>query len=665
MKCKVSVSRIFIALAAGLAVFCPSVARTIAVDGQGGGEYTSLQAAADVAQPGDTILVAPGIYREEVRVARGGEADAPVVFRSKIKGAAVLKGSEEWNNSWRPMSGADGCFESEIDAARFAGLKNPYLTTISIGSSDKSRAARPVTNAVLDTAFAPRTLGQMFVDGNPYSETTSRASLRRSAGTWMVSYDGSQIWLHPYRRDLPVAQRLVEWSVRNRVFHAKRRGLKHVVLDGFVLEHCANQGPFPQIGLVDTRSGRNWTIENCTIRHAKSIGLAMGGETWAVDTLSDVPEEDRRLMFGGGNVVRDCAISDCGISGIAGWQPGVSFIYNNILERNNRGCYGWPEKYWGETAAIKLHVSKCVIAGNIIRDNEAHGIWLDMGFKDSRVTGNLILNNRYSGLMLESCFGTSLVDNNIIGLSRPWSGYYHGDGVYSHNGSCVTVAHNLIFGCAGAGVRFRTCWGNLPDGRGYETSTNRFIGNIFCLNSGGALAIACTNDTSRGVVSDHNVYLEDGYLAQKASMYPFRFANYNIGGETWRGLCARVAAAAGTNAMPFDAWRAMANPATLEQWREVQGMDRHSYAAGAKRFDFSVEEMSLTWSFAQEACSKTLPALAGIDRDYFGNPYPKSTEMVHPGPFQDTTLFTTNGVQFSVAPYEWPSPPAAWRGAMR
>lgn len=647
-----------------LAVACVAAVlhgKTITVSVDGNGDFKTISAAAEVAGPGDVVLVSPGVYREEIRVAVGGKAKAPVVFRSATEKAAVIKGSEVWTNPWNPLAGSEGCFESEIDAGYFAGRSNPYLTTISIHGSDKSRTARPVEAADGEATFAPRTLGQMFVDGKQYSETTSLASLRRSAGTWMVSYDGSRIWLHPCRKDVPVGRHLVEWSVRNRVFHAKRRGLEHVVLDGFTLEHCANQGPFPQIGLVDTRSGMNWTIENCTVRHAKTIGIAIGGETWEVDKLVDVPEEDRKIKLADGNIVRNCMISDCGVSGISGWHPGTSFIYNNILERNNRGGYGWPEEYWYEVAAIKLHISKCVIAGNVIRDNDSHGIWLDTGFKNSRITGNLIVNNRYSGIFLESAFGTSLVDNNIIGLSRPWCSYWPGDGIYSHNGSCVTVAHNLIFGCAGAGVRFRTIWGKLGDGRGYETSTNRFVGNIFCLNSSGGLVIACTNDTSRGVVSDYNVYLENSHIAKRHPMYPFRFANYNIGKESWTGLYARVAAAAGTNAMPYEAWRGLANPATMDQWRTVQGMDMHSHAEAAKLFEFSVEEKSLAWSFEQDVCSMTLPALAGIDRDYFGNPYPKSAEMVRPGPFQDASLFNTNGVQFSVAPYERSRPPAAWR----
>ena len=637
-----------------IAAISPANARTIVVDCRGGGDFATIQAAADVAQPGDEVIVSPGVYREEVRVAASGRKGAPIVFRSATRGGAVIKGSDVWTNEWQPLPGSEGCFESEIDAARFKGRVNPYVTTISISGSDKSRPARPVAGAD-ESTFAPRTLGQIFVGGEQLTEVTSLASLRRSSGTWMVSYDGRKVWIHPQRSDFVSSRQEVEWSVRSRVFHAQRRGFRYIVLDGFVVEHGANQGPFPQIGLVDTRSGMDWTIQNCVIRHAKTIGLSIGGETWDAAKIADVPEQDRRLMTGSGHLVRNCVVSDCGAAGIAGWQPGMSYIVNNVLERNNRGCYGWPEKYWGETAAIKLHISKCVIAGNVIRDNDATGIWLDTGFDKSRVTGNIIVNNRRYGVMLESAYANALIDNNVIAMTRPWDSFDAGDGVYSHNGSCITVAHNLVFGCAGAGVRFRTLWGKLQDGRAYETSTNSFVGNIFCLNSGGDLVIACTNSTSRGVVSDYNVYFGNTYLAERAPTYPFRFANYNIGGETWTGLHARVSAAAGTNAMPFAAWRAMGNPATLPQWRVVQGMDEHSFAGALQKLDLAAQEMTLTWSCPAEACAIAVPPVPGIDRDYLGNPYPEAGGTARPGPFQDTSLLSTNVAQFSIAPAAFPA----------
>ena len=126
---------------------CVLDARTLTVSVDGNGDFKTISAAAEVAGPGDVVLVSPGVYREEVRVAVGGTTNAPVVFRSATRGAAVIKGSEVWTNPWRPLAGSEGCFESAIDVGRFAERSNPYLTTLSIGPSDKSKAARPIETA--------------------------------------------------------------------------------------------------------------------------------------------------------------------------------------------------------------------------------------------------------------------------------------------------------------------------------------------------------------------------------------------------------------------------------------------------------------------------------------------------------------------------------------
>ena len=46
----------------------PAGAAVITVDSNGGGNYSSIQEAVNNAQNGDTILVSPGVYQENVEV---------------------------------------------------------------------------------------------------------------------------------------------------------------------------------------------------------------------------------------------------------------------------------------------------------------------------------------------------------------------------------------------------------------------------------------------------------------------------------------------------------------------------------------------------------------------------------------------------------------------
>ena len=54
----------------------------------------TIQRAADLAQPGDTITVHAGVYREEVSPPRGGTSDEQrIVYRAAPGERVVIKGS--------------------------------------------------------------------------------------------------------------------------------------------------------------------------------------------------------------------------------------------------------------------------------------------------------------------------------------------------------------------------------------------------------------------------------------------------------------------------------------------------------------------------------------------------------------------------------------------
>ena len=61
-------------------------------DGSEAKPFRTIQHAADLAQAGDTVLVAPGIYRERIAPPRGGKEGTPITFRSSVKHGAIVRG---------------------------------------------------------------------------------------------------------------------------------------------------------------------------------------------------------------------------------------------------------------------------------------------------------------------------------------------------------------------------------------------------------------------------------------------------------------------------------------------------------------------------------------------------------------------------------------------
>jgi parallel beta-helix repeat protein len=168
------------------------------------------------------------------------------------------------------------------------------------------------------------------------------------------------------------------------------------------------------------------------IRWAKSLGIDCGDEG-PVDLDNDPNRPERNSV--GYHLIDNNEISDNGICGIAGHRSRNTIVRYNLIERNNRLA-----NPWAESAGIKFHgLDSGIIEGNIVRDNDCAGIWLDWGWYGARISRNTVIGNSGQGIFIELGSGNCMVDNNIVAYTRM------GDGIYTHDASGVTIAHNLLF----------------------------------------------------------------------------------------------------------------------------------------------------------------------------------------------------------------------------
>lgn len=89
-------------------------------------QYKTIQAAADVAVAGDTVLVDAGVYREWVKPANAGTSDRPITYRARERGKVVISGADVIVG-WRKRT--DGLWEVKLPYDRFGGL-NPFTDFI-------------------------------------------------------------------------------------------------------------------------------------------------------------------------------------------------------------------------------------------------------------------------------------------------------------------------------------------------------------------------------------------------------------------------------------------------------------------------------------------------------------------------------------------------------
>jgi len=560
--------------------------------------FATISRAAALAEAGDTVRVHGGTYRERVAPARGGRAGRPIVYAAAPGEHVVIKGSELWRPEWQRQVADKPIYTARLDAALFVGLRmNPYRTLLKQAPGGRTL-----------------TLGQLFVNGAPLTEVGDADELLVRANAWRVDDGGNEIWIHlPPGMDSPT-EGIIELTTRERIFAPHRRGLGHIHVVGFTMEHCANQFPdkfwtsdSPQAGALGCRAGHHWRIEGNTIRFAKSIGIDCGYEG-----RQDLEGAQPTPQNTGYHLIRDNVVTDNGCCGIAGMRSLGTVISGNVIERNNQLHHIAPE-----IGGIKLHYfNDGRIEGNLIRNNDAHGIWLDNTYRNARVRRNLVMGNRGGGIFIELGQGPLLVDHNIVGMTRP--GFHprdgRGDGLYTHDASGITFAHNLVFGSHRFGS-FHTKATSRP---GASVSHIQLLNNVFVNNQEGHINLPYTAPNAQGNLSDHNLFGPNpgGYL-----VHPW-------GGLSPEGLMATIERRLG--ARPA-LWIAAANRLNLRDWRIVTGWDLQSVESTTAEVRLS-EDLTLQIEFPTASGQVTAVPVKDVDRDYFNQVI--AAEGAAVGPFQ-------------------------------
>ena len=423
--------------------------------------FLTINHAAQIAMPGDTVIVAKGVYRERVSPANSGENGRRITYKSEEYGKAVIKGSnaftgvfEPWNNLYRTYLPKE-----EYGHTFYVQLADSH--TIPDHYEDWEESLRPkMVNGqmvYIQTDYPSLTLGQVFVNDENLIEKINMDAVKNSNHSWY--FDRQSGILYVNYPDLDSNEDVIELTARNRIFAPYRRGLGYITVEGFTMMHCGNQFPSEfwenpenaQAGALGTRSGHNWIIRNNIIANIKNIGVDIGCECRDVPILEgypSVPIENIR-----DHIVENNAFYDCGSCSITGLGHYNSRITGNYIEKSNSLNFSAPE-----AAGIKLHYCfNADIYDNKIIDSNCDGIWLDNIYTGTKIHHNTIINTSTSGIMLELGAGPVEVFNNYVSGVR--KGLYapdpRGSGIYGHDAEGAYIHDNTITNCEEFGIYMR------------------------------------------------------------------------------------------------------------------------------------------------------------------------------------------------------------------
>jgi len=414
-------------------------------DGSENTPFKTIQYAASLAKAGDNVLVKPGIYRERISPINTGSSSLPILFKSVVKNAAIVRGSVPWKytNYDSDKQISSGPIDPSIftdDSAVDGG--NPFLVPFCV--TPYKREGAPEIGIKNSDPNMKYCLGQVFVDDVMYTQCPYYSEMESTDQSWFYDASNNVLYVHGVNE-----YQTIEITNQRRLFAPHKRGLRYITVDGFVFERCGNQYPNQfwaikenqQAGAIGTRCGRFWNIMNNIIRFASGIGIDWGNEG---GSSQDLEKGENGLASGSdGHIIRNNIISDNGAAGTAAYMAKRYIFSNNIVERNNN-LHFYGKRRW-ESAGLKIHNPyESTISFNIIRDNYCHGIWCDQGAsKNSIFQNNIILNNEGDGINFEigqNATGkvvNNIFDNNECGITFVTSGG-------------VLVSNNLF-------IRSKTC----------------------------------------------------------------------------------------------------------------------------------------------------------------------------------------------------------------
>lgn len=484
----------------------------VAFSGNGSKEkpFLTMQEAADIAMPGDEVLVFPGIYREYVHPVHAGLEDARITYRSITPLGAVITGGEKLTG-WSHYEG--NVYTASVSNEIFGDF-NPYTTYVYgdwyFAGKTKHTGAVYLNDRML---YEAATL-QECIEGKVYECSWEPEASKLK---WFSEQKDERTIFYANFGGLDPNRENIEMNVRQQCFVPAETGIGYITVSGFTVTKAATNWAPPaayQNCMIGPHWSKGWIIEDCEISNSKCSGIGLGkyldpenNHYFTYRHVKSPTQMERDAVCRGqyhgwsketvgSHIIRRNNIHHCEQGGIIGRMGCVfSIIEDNHIHHINN----MMELGGAEIAGIKLHAAIDVI----MRRNHIHdctmGIWTDWEAQGTRISQNLLYNNQKpdfakplpGGMMSQDIFvevshGPTLIDNNLllsdVSLRMATQG--------------VAMVHNLICGsltCVGEGcdwmvegkLRQRYTPYHIPhrtEVMGFMTilhGDDRFINNIF------------------------------------------------------------------------------------------------------------------------------------------------------------------------------------------
>lgn len=409
--------------------------------------FLTINHAAQLALPGDTVMVHQGVYREWVDPKNGGLNNYQrIIYCAAANEQVILKGSERVSN-WRLID--RGVWKATVPNEIFNG-ENPFAERLAGDWLEQDNNCHAGDLFVNNHSFyEAHSYGELedpderqsvtdYVTGLTIQDPHSYETKYR----WFAEVGGQTTTIYGNFHELNPNDELVEISARKCCFYPRRTGINFITISGFEICQAATPWAPPtaeQFGMVGAHWSKGWQIKNNDLHDAKCSAISIGcpelGDDNAYNRRHDKPGYQYQLERVikaqrqgwtteriGSHTIRNNQIHDCGQCAIVGNLGGIKshIIHNHIFDIGMKFEFGG----W-EIAAIKLHAP---IDTDISQNQIDHcilGTWLDWEAQGTLIDRNLYHHN-LRDLLIEMSHGPLMVANNIFASKRAIDEYAQG-----------------------------------------------------------------------------------------------------------------------------------------------------------------------------------------------------------------------------------------------
>jgi len=342
----------------------------VAVNGAGDGSSVSrplgsVQQAVDLAEPGDKVLIAPGVYRESVVVGKSGTPKAYILIEGRP--GAILDGS-------------DAGFLDRDGPRHWTMRRFPPAggtTGESRGNYFEADCDWPVDHIVIK--------GEKYYGSKTFADMQVCAS--GPPGCWFQDAPKQKLYVHPTRGwNSPGTQ---ETAVSRLAKGITLEGAHHVVIDGLEVRYFGKMG-------IDIRGSDN-VVQNCLVRD-QDVGININGKEFH------------------NNTIQRCEVSQTSVYKW-GWfhTKGTRYEVDNIAVRGGRGNVVRHNKVHGSFDGIGLSVWSHLFEPGWIQDTDIHDNHVYDCGDDGMEPEGTCTNLRFWNNRIHSCLMTMSIAPVTVG----------------------------------------------------------------------------------------------------------------------------------------------------------------------------------------------------------------------------------------------------------